>query len=864
MMTKLSGTWLNPSSDYYYSVIILIATCIIDGVIGLIALYLYWRQNMYRLMGNKFLKQNKILPAVEAYERHKKINPEDRETQKRLCALYVQEGIASENAIKSYKEALELDPFQKDICKALAEAYAKQGHLDEEAVTCYGRALQFFPNTPLFIAMMGRAYYKKGDEKSALEFFERAVELGYEDVLMYDDLCVLYLKGQIFNDAAREAADTYLRLAPEAMEPRTLLCKIYLCHDNVTAAEKEARVLLQKNADNIVHLEFYADVMLAKREYKAALQYYNEALKHDADNAALLKKLSKTMILAQRRDEEALEIYKKVKDEEDIPADIHYILYEHFLGMRKYSEARKQLYLFSRFQSDGESMIKTLEDLCAKDEDAEGYAYLGNLHFQNDGAEHAATCYKKALSFETKPVLFLVQSLEPFLHHKPDAELFLGMSRLYDEAGKTREAVLSLHSAFLCFPEIKEVQENLEAAARKYLKENKDDAEIRAVLGTLYEAQKKYDSAIAEFQHCGGTPFEEHALLHMGQCFMEKDLPEIALEHLGKLARRNQFQSVDKAEVFYHYGLACEKAGRISEAVEAYFKTLHENKNFRDTEQKIEKLQKGMTLGSMQTVVVEHPEEIKQRYEIKNEIGKGTFGVVYFARDTLLERDVALKILHDRFLFNRRVKERFFKEARASAVLSHKNIISIYDVGELGGKNFICMEYVDGQPLEKLIKTGKMFSGDDIKNIAFQICDALEHAHQKNIVHGNMHPKNIFLKKDGTVKISDFSLNQTLTEFTNTLSGGSFLENPYLSPEEIIGEENDARSDIYSLGILLAQLLTGELPFKDANEKLKNVLPTLDSEDAVFKPLIKMCVQQDKTKRFQSAAELKNAIMERN
>lgn len=861
MMTKLFGTWISPQSDYYYSAIILIATCIIDGAIGMIALYLYWRQNMYRFMGNKFLKKNKILPAIEAYEQHKNINPEDKETQKQLCALYVQEEIASDNAIAAYKEALELDPFAKDVCKALAAAYAKRGRLDDEAVTCYGRAVQFFPNTPLFIAMMGRAYHKKGEVKSALEFLERAVELGHEDTFTYEALCALYLKENMYTEKAEQAAQSFLRLKLDAMEPRILLCKIYLSNGDVTASEKEARALLEKEKTSPVFLELYADVLLVKGEYKLAEESYVQVLKQNAENRKVLINLSKAMIFSHRRDEEALEIYQKVKDEMEIPVEIHHLLYDHFLLKRNYAEARKQLYYYAASQNDFKPSLKIMEGLCEKGKDPQGYAYLGNLYLKNRLMPEAAASFKKALSFDGEFPPVLAEGIESYVSAAPDAVLSGALARLYDTDGSRKKSIFILKRALENFPEEKNLQEMLEKTSLEFLKENKEDAEVRFTLACHYKNIRKFDDGIAHFQLCENTEYDEASLFHTAECFMEKDLPDVAAEHLDKLTKRSELKSIEKALVYYTYGAACEKTGKINEALDAYFKAFHENKNYRDVEQKIEKLQKGMTIGSMQTLVVEHPEEIKQRYEIQNEVGKGTFGVVYLAHDTLLERDVAVKILHDRFLFNKRVKERFFKEARASAVLSHKNIISIYDVGELGGKNFICMEYVDGMPLEALIKSGKTFSTDEVRAIALQICDALEHAHQKNIVHGNIHPKNIFMKQDGTVKISDFSLNQTLTEFTNTLSGGSFLENPYLSPEEIIGEENDAQSDMYSLGILLAQLLTGKLPFKDADEKLKDMPPGFDGMDMTFKPVIERCLQKDKTKRYQNIAELKSCIL---
>ncbi len=204
-------------------------------------------------------------------------------------------------------------------------------------------------------------------------------------------------------------------------------------------------------------------------------------------------------------------------------------------------------------------------------------------------------------------------------------------------------------------------------------------------------------------------------------------------------------------------------------------------------------------------------------YNIVDEIGRGGMGVVYKAEDTKLDRTVALKLLPPHALLSEDDRARFYREARAAAALSHPNIAHVYeiddaDVGNGETRPFIAMEYIDGDTLTDRIEKGPLPIKDAI-SIATQIAEGLRAAHDKNIVHRDVKSGNIMMTKDGVVKVLDFGLAKTASSTKLTQMGSTLGTVSYMSPEQAKGEEVDRRSDIWSLGVILYEMITGRLPF---------------------------------------------------
>ena len=241
---------------------------------------------------------------------------------------------------------------------------------------------------------------------------------------------------------------------------------------------------------------------------------------------------------------------------------------------------------------------------------------------------------------------------------------------------------------------------------------------------------------------------------------------------------------------------------------------------------------------------------IGDRYEVLEKIGTGGMSDVYKAKDHKLNRLVAVKVLKQEFSENENFVSKFRVEAQSTAGLMHPNIVNVYDVGDEDGINYIVMELVDGITLKKYIEKKARLSVKEAVSIAIQVAMGLEAAHNNNIIHRDIKPQNIMISKEGKVKVTDFGIAKAAT--SNTITSNVMGSVHYTSPEQARGGYSDAKSDIYSLGITLFEMLTGRVPFNGdttvaiAIKHIQEELPTpADYNDeipiSVEKIVLKCC-----------------------
>jgi serine/threonine protein kinase/tetratricopeptide (TPR) repeat protein len=252
-------------------------------------------------------------------------------------------------------------------------------------------------------------------------------------------------------------------------------------------------------------------------------------------------------------------------------------------------------------------------------------------------------------------------------------------------------------------------------------------------------------------------------------------------------------------------------------------------------------------------------------YKILEKLGEGGMGVVYKAEDTRLKRTVALKFLPREFLCDSQAKARFIHEAQAASALNHPNITTIHEIDEVEGECFIAMEYIEGKSIKELVKE-KKFPIEDILRIAIQIAEGLNAAHKKDIVHRDIKSDNIMLTHDGLAKIMDFGLAKLKGATKLTTTGSTLGTLAYMSPEQAQGIELDQRSDIFSLGVVLYEMITGQLPFKGEHGAaiIYSIINETPEPLARYKAnvpeglqrVVDKALAKDKEERYQHADEL--------
>src|SRR5579863_5815007 len=257
---------------------------------------------------------------------------------------------------------------------------------------------------------------------------------------------------------------------------------------------------------------------------------------------------------------------------------------------------------------------------------------------------------------------------------------------------------------------------------------------------------------------------------------------------------------------------------------------------------------------------------IGDRYEILQLLGQGGMGAVYKVRDKELDRIVALKLIRPEFAGNPEILRRFKQELILARQVTHKNVIRIFDLGMADGRKFITMDYVEGRDLKSvLVERGKL-PPDEAVPIIQQVCRGLEAAHTEGVVHRDLKPQNIMVDADGRVWVMDFGLARSMETVGITRTGALMGTPDYMSPEQARGEKVDARSDLFSLGIIFYEMLTGRLPFQAETMMatlLKRVqekaIPPIALDPAIpphINRVVMKCLEADVTKRYQAIDEI--------
>ncbi len=260
---------------------------------------------------------------------------------------------------------------------------------------------------------------------------------------------------------------------------------------------------------------------------------------------------------------------------------------------------------------------------------------------------------------------------------------------------------------------------------------------------------------------------------------------------------------------------------------------------------------------------------IKQlgRYEILNELGQGAMGVVYRAKDPLIDRIVAIKTINLTLADDEKeeYEGRFYQEAKAAGRLSHPNIVTIFDVGKSGDVAYIAMEFLEGRHLRDILNDDPHMPIEQILDLVAQIARGLAYAHENEVIHRDVKPANIMIVRDGHVKITDFGIARMASAAVRTQTGMVLGSPKYMSPEQVLGKAIDQRSDVFSLGVTLYEMLTGHAPFLGENVnaimyQTLNAIPvppsSLNSEvPDMLNFIVAKALAKDLTDRYQNARE---------
>jgi len=372
---------------------------------------------------------------------------------------------------------------------------------------------------------------------------------------------------------------------------------------------------------------------------------------------------------------------------------------------------------------------------------------------------------------------------------------------------------------------------------------------------------------------------ESHEMSRLlGLNFQSQGLLDLAFDKFRKLPLDNEVK-----DLIYDLGLEYEKRRLIDKALTAY-QYVNKGGGFRDLDNRIPKLKtsdRSSTLGSYgmakEASIVSGSETAERsmigRYKILGELGRGSMGLVFRAQDPKINRLVAIKTIHFSDEFDedviQEIKERFFREAEIAGQLSHPSIVTIHDVGDDGDLTYMAMEFLEGKDLDKFINKENLLPFRKVLSLVAEIADALDFAHKANVIHRDIKPANVMLLNTGHIKVTDFGIAKAIS--SSRTKTGVILGTPnYMSLEQIMGQKIDSKSDIFSLGVVFYQLITGELPFHGENLSglLYKITQIKHPSPRDYNPKIpKVCEQiidksmaKDPDNRFKSAGDMARIV----
>ncbi len=397
---------------------------------------------------------------------------------------------------------------------------------------------------------------------------------------------------------------------------------------------------------------------------------------------------------------------------------------------------------------------------------------------------------------------------------------------------------------------------------------------VQLVLGGIAATFIRRTGAAMGGDKASGESAETDRML--GLSFQSQGMLDMAFEKFRRVPVDDQMK-----DILYNLALDYERKHELNKAT-AVFEYIEDwDADFRDVAERKTRLMQasdtvvfgdamfGASSGESLLAAAGDTHPTLGRYEVLRELGKGAMGIVYLGQDPRINRTVAIKTFH----FSEglepeqaeELKQKFFREAESAGTLSHPNIVTIYDAGDEQELAYIAMEFLEGESLEKYTQKGNLLPLRRVIDIVADVADALDYAHQKGIVHRDIKPANIMLLKNGAAKITDFGIARIAA--TSQTQTGVVKGTPYyMSPEQFSGERVDGRSDIFSLGTMLFQMLTGRLPFHgDSPPALMNCIMNTPHPDPrrynprIVTPLVKIidkALEKDRGKRYQRAIQM--------
>ncbi|MBX7245530.1 MAG: protein kinase, partial [Candidatus Sumerlaeaceae bacterium] len=853
-----------------------------------------------RQMAKCELKNGHPAKAAEYAERARKVSPKDNETISILSSCYMFLQRDDDKATTIYKQALESTPTQADLLRAAGLGLLKLATVSDEDYQLIKRATAANPRDLELLAGLAEAAKQRSETKTLIQCLENLNALGagtpevitqlatayaavghnapeseavYREALKLDPDNLQYIQNLCRVLVRLDRKESYTLLLLEKLFARDNtdveigkhLIKTLLHNERFDDAIKLARYLIQNNKDDADLQKLFAQASLSNNRLDEAIKQFEHLYKlHPEDREAIVN-LATAYAAKQVTDSAAVVHYQKALEVAPENASIRAIYARSHCEAGRFAQGIEE---YRRTLVSDKGMEKRISDdvraLIANNQDRTDLRwFLADVLIDRNYLKEAMDQLEAIFEIDPTQLKTVLQALDRVLaKDSSNAEANLQKGVLLKAQGRFEESRLFLERAYNSNVANAEAARELEDLYELLIKEN-DDVETRFQLGKLNHALKEYDKAIGHFQKTAQDfRYENESIKMLGMCFVGKGMLEFALQEFKKLVIDDEMK-----EILYDLGQRYQAKNDVVGAKQVYRILFAADINYKDVKQRFEAVA-GHTSDPISlegsALLTQLGEKAQRRYELLEELGRGAMGIVYKAKDNELEEVVALKILPDNLSQHPEAISRFRAEARSARRLAHPNIVRIHDIGEELGRKYISMEFVDGSDLKKFFRANNMkLDWKVVVELMTQICNAMDYAHSMGIVHRDIKPANIMLTEDLVVKVSDFGIAKMLEKTGETIAGAIMGTPLYMSPEQVMGSEIDNRADIYSLGIMMYELLSGKAPFTTgdlAYQHLKVPPPPLKDIPETLAAIVMKCLEKDKENRYMRAGDIVKAF----
>ena len=702
--------------------------------------------------------------------------------------------------------------------------------------------------------ILGEICYINGDFSKAIKIMNRLKSIGKHFSDKYIVLANIHLKNGDYTKALQEYEEMTVECPQRFKSVKSGLLEIIKLNPFIERSYKQLHDLYKKRGKE--------DSLISDFKHKA---------KGDEHNRQNLLNVLEHLYYLTGQTSQAIPLL--IKHQELYPNDAipSFLLGKIYLESRKYSEAiiqyKKVAELAPSRKADIISSIEKTVDNKKADKNIinfliDSYIDVGNLEQAEIRLDLLMETEPDNTNYQNKMEQILTKSIPGSFHNN-----------LLDLSISKSEKLIKLRPKDARYKKMLNDIRSLNARRKITEYENKlrdgnlnedEESRLNFDLAMLYtDAGTNEERIISLLQNVANSNSNKkvEALLRLGLSFLDKGHSDYAINNFNKISAL-YVPTREKLRLFYQIAVACEKKNLLDKAQYYYDKILAIDLQYKDVSERlgtISSLTKSAKGEALMT-------NLNQRFENIMRFGEDNIWVFYKAASKSLKRKVVINVIKDDFSRNQNAIARFIKEIQSISKFQHKGIVKVSDVN-MDSLFYIVMEYIDGESLMSM-KSKKEFSWQDVIRIAIDICDAIKCAHKHGIIHGNLRPNLIRLTKDNFVKITGFGLLH-ITKGTIDNKTDQEKELPYASPEQIRGteEEVDERSDIYSLGIILYELLTGNLPFheEDIANKYENEPPKSLSKENPEIPkwldqIILKCLEKNPSDRYQEMGYLQKSL----